>query len=51
MPTPSMALIAAFLAALLGEVPDTAACIHSLARVLRPGGLLCSSRRFLTPIA
>jgi hypothetical protein len=25
---------------LLGEVPNTAACIHSLALVLRPGELL-----------
>lgn len=30
----------AFLVAVLGEVPDPAACIESLRRVLRPGGLL-----------
>jgi len=31
---------AAFLVAVLGEVPDPAACVESLHRVLRPGGLL-----------
>jgi SAM-dependent methyltransferase len=30
----------AFLAAVLGEVPDKRACVRSLGRVLRPGGLL-----------
>ncbi len=30
----------AFLVAVLGEVPDPAACVESLHRVLRPGGLL-----------
>ena len=29
-----------FLVAVLGEVPDPAACITSVARVLHPGGLL-----------
>jgi ubiquinone/menaquinone biosynthesis C-methylase UbiE len=31
---------AAFLVAVLGEVPDPAACVASVARVLRPGGAL-----------
>lgn len=30
----------AFLVAVLGEVPDPKACLSSIARVLRPGGLL-----------
>jgi ubiquinone/menaquinone biosynthesis C-methylase UbiE len=30
----------AFLVAVLGEVPDSAGCLESLHRVLRPGGLL-----------
>lgn len=30
----------AFLVAVLGEVPDVAACAREIARVLRPGGLL-----------
>lgn len=39
----------AFLAAVIGEVPDKAACIHSLARVLRPGGLLAFVEYFPDP--
>lgn len=30
----------AFAVAVLGEVPDPAACVHEVARVLRPGGTL-----------
>jgi len=40
----------AFLAAVIGEVPDKQACIRSLARVLKPGGRLSSPRRFPIPI-
>jgi hypothetical protein len=39
------------LAALLGEVSGTAACINSLALVLRPGGLLMLVGAFPDPIA
>jgi ubiquinone/menaquinone biosynthesis C-methylase UbiE len=39
----------AFLAAVLGEVPDKAARVHSVARVLRPGGLLVFVEAFPDP--
>jgi ubiquinone/menaquinone biosynthesis C-methylase UbiE len=39
----------ALLAAVLGEVPDKSACIRSLARVLRPGGLLVFVEAFPDP--
>jgi SAM-dependent methyltransferase len=38
-----------FLAAVLGEVPDKSACVRSLARVLRPGGLLVFVEGFPDP--
>ena len=37
------------MAAVLGEVPDKAACVHSLARVPRPGGLLVFVEAFPDP--
>src|SRR5688572_18557163 len=40
LPFQSGAFDAAFLVAVLGEVPDPKACLSSIARVLRPGGLL-----------
>jgi len=39
----------ASLAAVLGEVPDKSACIRSLERVLRPGGLLVFVEAFPDP--
>ena len=39
----------AFLAAVLGEVPDKRACIRSLGRVLRPGSLLVLVEAFPDP--
>src|SRR5882757_460730 len=39
----------AFLAAVLGEVPDKSACIRELARVLRPGGSLVLVESFPDP--
>jgi ubiquinone/menaquinone biosynthesis C-methylase UbiE len=41
----------AFLVAVLGEVPDTAGCLRSLRRVLRPGGLLSISETVGDPDA
>jgi len=40
LPFQSGAFDVAFLVAVLGEVPDAKACLASIARVLRPGGLL-----------
>lgn len=39
----------AFLAAVIGEVPDKAACIRALARVLRPGAVLAFVEYFPDP--
>jgi SAM-dependent methyltransferase len=39
----------AFLAAVIGEVPDKPACLRSLARVLRPGGALVFVEAFPDP--
>ncbi len=49
LPFPDEGFDVAFLAAVLGEVPDKAACVHSLARVLRPGGLLVFVEAFPDP--
>jgi ubiquinone/menaquinone biosynthesis C-methylase UbiE len=40
---------AAFLAAVIGEVPDKHACMRSLARVLKPGGWLVFAETFPDP--
>lgn len=49
LPFPDGCFDVAFLAAVLGEVPDKSACIRSLARVLRPGGLLVFVEAFPDP--
>jgi ubiquinone/menaquinone biosynthesis C-methylase UbiE len=48
-PFPDSSFDVAFLAAVLGEVPDKSACIRSLARVLKPGGLLVFLEMFPDP--
>ncbi len=48
-PFPDGSFDVAFLAAVHGEVPDKAACVRSLARVLRPGGLLVIVEYFHDP--
>jgi arsenite methyltransferase len=40
---------AAFLAAVIGEVPDEPSCIRSSARTIRPGGLLVFVEGFGDP--
>jgi len=40
LPFPDSDFDVAFLVAVLGEVPDEAACLQSLYRVLRPGGVV-----------
>lgn len=45
-----------FLVAVLGEIPNTSACLREIARVLRPGGLLSNTEQpgdsdWLTPAA
>jgi ubiquinone/menaquinone biosynthesis C-methylase UbiE len=49
LPFPEGSFDVAFLAAVLGEVPDKSACVRSLARVLRPGGLLVFVESFPDP--
>jgi len=39
----------AFLAEVIGEVPDKAACVRSLKRVLKPGGLVVFHEEFPDP--
>ena len=39
----------AFLAAVIGEVPDKTACVRALAEVLKPGGVLVFFEGFLDP--
>ena len=48
-PFPDSCFDVAFLAAVLGEVTDKPACLRSLARVLRPGGLLVVQEFFPDP--
>jgi ubiquinone/menaquinone biosynthesis C-methylase UbiE len=48
-PFPDNAFDVAFLAAVIGEVPDQQACIRSLSRVLKPGGRLVFVEMFLDP--
>jgi ubiquinone/menaquinone biosynthesis C-methylase UbiE len=49
LPFPDESFDVAFLAAVLGEVPDPDACIRSLERVLSPGGLLVFVEAFPDP--
>ena len=49
VPFPDASFDVAFLAAVLGEVTDKPACLRSLARVLRPGGLLAVQEFFPDP--
>lgn len=49
LPFPDESFDVAFLAAVLGEVPDQDACIRSLERVLSPGGLLVFVEAFPDP--
>jgi ubiquinone/menaquinone biosynthesis C-methylase UbiE len=49
LPFPDGSFDVAFLAAVLGEVPDKSACLRSLARVLRPGGFLALVEAFPDP--
>src|SRR5262249_7054773 len=49
LPFPDNTFDAAFLAAVIGEVPDKRACIRSLARVLKPGGKLVFAEAFPDP--
>lgn len=48
-PFPDNTFDVAFLAAVIGEVPDQQACIRSLARVLKPGGRLVFAETFPDP--
>jgi ubiquinone/menaquinone biosynthesis C-methylase UbiE len=48
-PFPDNAFDLAFLAAVIGEVPDQQACIRSLHRVLKPGGRLVFLEMFPDP--
>jgi ubiquinone/menaquinone biosynthesis C-methylase UbiE len=49
LPFPDASFDVAFMAAVLGEVPDKSACVRSLARVLRPDGLLVFVEGFPDP--
>lgn len=49
LPFPEASFDVAFLASVLGEVLDQDACVHSLGRILKPGGLLVFSERFPDP--
>src|SRR5271168_3753944 len=48
-PFPDNTFDTAFLAAVIGEVPDKQACIRSLGRVLKPGGRLVFAETFPDP--
>jgi ubiquinone/menaquinone biosynthesis C-methylase UbiE len=49
LPFPDNTFDAAFLAAVIGEVPDQQACLESLRRVLKPGGRLVFAETFPDP--
>lgn len=49
LPFPDKTFDVAFLAAVIGEVPDKPACIRSLARVLKTGGQLAFFEHFPDP--
>lgn len=49
LPFPDNTFDAAFLAGVLGEVPDKVSCIRSLRRVLKPGGRLVFQEVFSDP--
>lgn len=49
LPFPDSAFDTAFLAAVIGEVPDKPACIRSLRLVLKPGGRLVFAETFPDP--
>ncbi|WP_405167760.1 class I SAM-dependent methyltransferase [Nocardia sp. NBC_01499] len=49
LPFPDNSLDVAFLATVIGEVPDKPACVRDLARVLKPGGRLAFFEQFLDP--
>jgi arsenite methyltransferase len=49
LPFPDSTFDRAFLSAVIGEVPDKAACLRSVHRVLKPGGLLVFAERFPDP--
>jgi ubiquinone/menaquinone biosynthesis C-methylase UbiE len=49
LPFPDNAFDVAFLAAVIGEVPDQQACFRSLGRVLKPGGRLVFAETFPDP--
>ena len=48
-PFPDNTFDLAFLAAVIGEVPDQQACVRSLGRVLKPGGRLVFLEMFPDP--
>ena len=49
LPFPDNTFDAAFLAAVIGEVPDQQACLRSLGRVLKPSGRLVFAETFPDP--
>lgn len=49
LPFPANTFDAAFLAEVIGEVPDKAACVRALAVVLKPGGKLVFHEAFPDP--
>ena len=49
LPFPDKTFDVAFLASVIGEVPDRAACIRSMRQVLKPGGRLVFEEIFLDP--
>ncbi|MGB6512293.1 class I SAM-dependent methyltransferase [Mycobacterium sp.] len=49
LPFPDNTFDAAFLAAVIGEVPDKQTCLRSLRRVLKPGGRLVFAETFPDP--